>query len=333
MARFIQDYTGSVDPTLLIPKIGLSYQHDEILSDLVNLINQWQFKTVLDRLDHYINNESAKDELAIKSLRFKGEILAIVNDFTGSLNVFRDILKELPNDAQALILATVLSMHLGEMDDKSIYLNKLRHIDLVLYTRLNALLNFIADNYGKFDMELGLNQRKEIQAIALFGHRFEKDGSMSSDLTKRLKKTLFLANKYPKAKIIVSGGAALTPVLEADCMAEWLIKYGVESHRIFKDPFAKDTVGNTIGIVKFLNKLNIDTCIAVTSLTHLPRAWMSLVACCKANNCSTEIYVAAPEPPNSVGMSEEERQYLYITVLRSAHLFEYRHINNVFFND
>lgn len=44
----------------------------------------------------------------------------------------------------------------------------------------------------------------------------------------RLQKTKEMAQKFPQAKIIVSGGAVKTEFAEADVMAKWLSENGIE---------------------------------------------------------------------------------------------------------
>lgn len=66
----------------------------------------------------------------------------------------------------------------------------------------------------------------------------------------RLEHGLEMAEKYPDAKIILSGGDVRTEYTEASVMKNWLLEQGVDESRIILDEAARDTYGNAIGTLK-----------------------------------------------------------------------------------
>lgn len=318
----ISNYQGPVDPSPLIPKLGESYLDHSEFAAIVGLLNQWQYQTAIDSLNKLIEESHESDENHILALRLLGETYIHLNYYPEALSCFERIRELLPGDRQTLTLIPALRKQL-ELDYRDDLL-ALRNTDLYYYTRLHQIFSLIDDNDDRMDLELGFDEAIPVDTIALFGHRFEADGSFSETLLKRLDKTLQMANYYPDARIIVSGGAALSPFLEADRMETWLIEHGIAGGRIYKDSIAKDTVGNVIGIAKLMKELDTKICLAITSLSHLGRAWMSLWAQVNVTGNTGLIYAAAPEVPKSVSLPDDERLYMIFTILKSAHLVEYQ---------
>lgn len=108
--------------------------------------------------------------------------------------------------------------------------------------------------------------------IAVFGSTPNKDGTPSPLLLDRLKKTKEMADRFPNAKIIVSGGAVKTEFAEADVMAKWLRENGIAKERLLLDPEARDTPGNAIGIITLMKTYQGKKVLGIGTLQHIPRA-------------------------------------------------------------
>lgn len=322
MSFHIENYQGKVNPVVLKPQLAQGYLSHPELKPIVELINLWQYKDAIDDLNLIIK-ESQGDTYYL-ALRLKGEILLQMYHFEEAFDCFEEIHEQLHGDLHSIVSMILIQAQLKQ--NYEAMLEELRGHHLMLANKVELLLKFIEINKSRFDLENLKSNQESIDTIALFGHRFEMDGSFSTTLLERLDKTYQLALEHPNAKIIVSGGAALSPFLEADKKEEWLISKGIDSNRILKDRKAKDTVGNVIGMVHLFKEIQAKKCIAVTSISHLNRAWLSLVAHAVSQNYSLTIHAAAPERPNSISqLPEDEEKYLLLTVFRSAQLVDYEH--------
>lgn len=322
MADSLENYQGPIDPSPLLPKLGPSYQDHPVLGPIVQALNAWQFKSAFQDLEALLAQPES-DRHRISALRLKGEVLAQGYALAEALASFQTILTDLPEDRQALTLSLVLSYDLGW--DYQDYLDRLIQVDPALAQRVAGILDLIQSQGDRTDLEEDWPRDLPVDTLALYGNRLEDDGSLSQALVDRLHKTLVLAQTYPQARIIVSGGAALSPFLEADRMQAWLVNAGLDPDRIIKDPYAKDTVGNVMGFVRIMEALDSQYVVAISSLSHLARAWMSLVVCAQAAGLQTKIYGAAPEPSGSLAqLPPDEVKYRVLTVFRSAQLMDYQ---------
>lgn len=114
--------------------------------------------------------------------------------------------------------------------------------------------------------------------IVILGLKLAEDGSMEPELIRRLQTGLNFANKYPAAFVAVTGGPTAKynkTATEARAMADWLIKYGVETNRILIDDKAMNTVENCQNVYAELTKnekyRNVNKIAIVTSDYHIRR--------------------------------------------------------------
>ena len=308
----------------LIPRIGASFQDDPQLLAVVEQLNNWQYQTAFEELATRLAAVAPSSPLAIQCHRLVGETLIHLGDYLEMVRQFQAVQAQLAGDPQALTMLVALALQLGDADRAASYLSQLQDQVPQVYQRLAQVLSLVATYQTQYDLETALPLPAAVDAIALYGHRFEADGQMSNELQARLTKTLALAERYPESQIMVSGGAALSPVLEADEMARWLTERGIQEARIHLDRQARDTVGNVIGFTELLSQLGSKSVVAVTSQPHLPRAWLALVARIEAAGLPCQVYAASPEAPGSVSQTPAEAEYILLTVLRAAGLFEYR---------
>lgn len=120
------------------------------------------------------------------------------------------------------------------------------------------------------------------QYLVMLGSGLKDDGTMSAKHLRRLKLTREVALKYPKTKIIVSGGAPKNGVTEAALGKKWLVDNGIASTRIIAETKSASTVGNARYSMAIM-KARIDADVAdglkvsysyaiISDASHLRRA-------------------------------------------------------------
>lgn len=120
----------------------------------------------------------------------------------------------------------------------------------------------------------GLPKTDELAIVAL-GYELEPDGSMAYELKERLQVVLRSSVKYPRARIVCTGGGTARDawdVTEAGAMADWLIENGVDPDRILVEDKAMSTAQNAVRTLELLaEKAPEVTALAiVTSDYHVP---------------------------------------------------------------
>ncbi|WP_182348440.1 YdcF family protein [Tomitella gaofuii] len=108
--------------------------------------------------------------------------------------------------------------------------------------------------------------------IVVLGAGLHEDGSMRPVLESRLRAALELANSFPAAPIIVTGGVPQSGRTEADAMFDWLVANGVPAERITKEGRSTSTVENAQFTDEILDARRSPAAVVVTSPGHLQRA-------------------------------------------------------------
>ena len=157
------------------------------------------------------------------------------------------------------------------------------------------------------------------QAIAVFGQTPKENGKPSAGLLSRLECALELAERFPDAKIILSGGDVKTKFTEASVMKEWLLEQGVAEDRILLDERARDTYGNAIGILSICKEIKVHKVMVVGTILHLPRAVTTLTLYAKAEGYDMKIDSAGGGEHEA--SNEGERLYTYVNASRAAGIF------------
>ncbi|WP_068166512.1 YdcF family protein [Rhodococcus phenolicus] len=109
-------------------------------------------------------------------------------------------------------------------------------------------------------------------AIVVLGAGLLPDGTIRPVLDERLRSGLDLANRFPQAPIIVSGGAPKSGVTEAAAMARWLVDRGIPRERITLEDRSGSTVENAVNTDHILRDRGLLGATVVTSRNHLARA-------------------------------------------------------------
>lgn len=109
-------------------------------------------------------------------------------------------------------------------------------------------------------------------AIVVLGAGLLPDGTIRPVLDERLRAGIDLANLFPQAPIIVSGGAPKSGVTEAGAMAQWLVDRGMPRERITLEDRSGSTVENAVNTDRILEERGLLGATVVTSRDHLARA-------------------------------------------------------------
>src|SRR5690606_15984914 len=91
----------------------------------------------------------------------------------------------------------------------------------------------------------------------------------------RFVETLRLAQRYPEARIIISGGGAvLDGSLETEATAgrRFFAAFGISADRIEIEEASRTTEENVLGIRELVTPQPDETWLLVTSAFHMPRA-------------------------------------------------------------
>jgi uncharacterized SAM-binding protein YcdF (DUF218 family) len=116
--------------------------------------------------------------------------------------------------------------------------------------------------------------KPEGDAIVILGGGTYNTGILKEDSTKRLL-TGFVLHKQTDLPIILSGGASIGVLPEAEVMKELLLTLGVDKSKIHTDVNSKDTKENAQEVKKLCERLRCKKIILVTSAYHMKRAVLS----------------------------------------------------------
>ena len=108
--------------------------------------------------------------------------------------------------------------------------------------------------------------------IVVLGAGLYPDGTMRPVLVSRLQAALQLAQRFPLAPIVVSGGVPRSGITEARAMREWLVANGVLPLRITEENTSRSTVENATNTSAILAQRPVSAAVVVTSPDHLQRA-------------------------------------------------------------
>lgn len=278
------------------------------------MLNNWQMASAMVELERLEDDA----ETMLDALRLKAEVLFIYEDHRGLMEVVEAILAYVDFDLQALWLGAVSLSAKGVAREDNRFINQL----VVNHPDWNEnLVEYLAmiDYYSTYDTVVS-DDIPSLDVIAIYGFGLSAEGEIPQALQHRLLKGVELLNLFPEAKVIVSGGAVSTPFNEAKAMERFLLERGISPDRIILEPLAKDTVGNSQLMAPMIKQFEFQSCCVLTSITHLPRAYMSLLAALKDIDYSLDVYGAAYET-KQIELPIKEKQLFYSTVFRAANLY------------
>lgn len=316
----LQDYKGKVETTGLIPQMGSSFQAVPELQEVVTLMEQWQYKRALEVL----NNRIANNTRLLDSLLLKGELLSLFDYNREAITVYETVLQYDAENVYALIPLLVQMQIVGSSKQESLpYLRRLQKAALHLYEKFIDTLQFIEKNKRKQDFP---KSQSPLDLFCVFGYFLNEDGSMPAKLEERLQLTAELAQAHPQAQVLLSGGAVQNEHVEAIAMKQFLVAAGIQKERLVCLTRAKDTVGNVMEFMEYIAAKPALTICAVTSLEHLPRAWMALSTGLKEQQKEAQLFGAAPQTKSNPDVMQQEIKLSYQTIFRLAGLFEKKDI-------
>ncbi len=109
-------------------------------------------------------------------------------------------------------------------------------------------------------------------AIVILGYGLKDDGTMRLILHTRVLAGLAVAQIFPQAPIIVTGGNPRNGNTEAEQMGKMLRLYGVPRERIILEERANSTIQNAAFSVPLAKQAGASGIILVTSSSHQDRA-------------------------------------------------------------
>ncbi|CNC62443.1 DUF218 domain [Yersinia pseudotuberculosis] len=201
------------------------------------------------------------------------------NNIEKALAIYKDILKDAPDDIDALIYLSAWSRFAGQTSESQSYFEQLKRLNPLKAQQLEQFYAVI-DKAATMPISDTLSapqlaQLKATQgenAIVTLGYALNPDGTMNDVLIQRLEKTLEIAKQLPDALIIVTGGVPQNNQTEGKLMADWLIKKGIKPERIYQDNYARSTVENALYSRYALAKHRIKNAIIISSGSHVRRA-------------------------------------------------------------
>jgi uncharacterized SAM-binding protein YcdF (DUF218 family) len=113
--------------------------------------------------------------------------------------------------------------------------------------------------------------KPEGDAIVILGGGAYNTGILKEDSTKRLL-TGFVLHKQTNLPIILSGGASIGALPEAEVMKGLLLTLGVDKSKIYTEVNSKDTEENAQEVKKLCERLRCKRVVLVSSAYHMRRA-------------------------------------------------------------
>ncbi|WP_277631281.1 ElyC/SanA/YdcF family protein [Atopococcus tabaci] len=310
----IENDPGNLDREALIPYIGSHFEKKTEFKEVLHLLKNWRYRDALKLLDQYI----AEDRGVVPALLLKGEVLAAFHAYEEAVLTVETALQYEPQNLLAARTMVIL-YHLssGDSHEQAFYEAKLKNLAPKEYERVNRIVEFIESNKRRSFPEID----QPLDLLCVYGYVLNDDGSMTDRLEKRLLKTIDLAQKHPQATILLSGGAVQNSYCEAVEMKKYLLKAGIEENRLITLPYAKDTVGNVLEFMDYIESGRFSTICAVTSIEHLSRAWMALTSALKERRYEATVFGAAYEESPSPAMIQYEDGLIYSTVFQTTEYY------------
>ena len=298
----------------LVPMYAEEYANVEEFKDIVVSFRRWEWNAVYSGLDTIIRENPDN----LDAYRLQTEVYMINQNYEAALAQIDQVLLRDPGDIHALGVSAVLMRILGNEAGEA---ERLAVLGLVNPEAAAAVSSMLSRADELFNAEYGNEPQTDMvpDAITVFGQTPKSNGTPSSGMLSRLEVALELANRFPDAKIILSGGDVKTEFTEASVMRNWMVEQGIDESRIVLDEAARDTLGNAIGTLAELEKLDAHKLIVVGTMLHIPRATTTMTLYAEHQGYELEI--------DSVGggelevKDEGERLYTYVIAARASGLF------------
>lgn len=298
----------------LVPMYAEEYAEVEEFKNIVVSFRRWEWNAVYSGLDSIIRENPDN----LDAYRLQTEAYMINQNYDAALAQIDQVLLRDPEDIHALGVSAILMRILGNEAGEAERLAVLEIVNPEAAAAVSEMLNK-ADTL--FNAEYSNEPKTDMvpDAITVFGQTPKSNGTPSSGMLSRLEVALKLAERFPEAKIILSGGDVKTEFTEASVMKTWLLEQGVDESRIILDEAARDTLGNAIGTLAELEKLDAHKLIVVGTMLHIPRATTTMTLYAEHQGYELEIDSAGG---GEVEVKDEgERLYTYVIAARASGLF------------
>lgn len=298
----------------LVPMYAEEYIDDPLLKDIVVAFRRWEWNKVYAGLDQIVE----EDPDYLDAYRLQAEAYLINQDYRAALSQLDRILERESTDIHALGVTAVIMHILDDEQGESERLNALEQVQPEAAAAVGQMLDqadhLIHAAYG------GAPQTDLVpDAIAIYGQTPKSNGTPSAGMLSRLERGLEMAEKFPDAKIILSGGDVRTEYTEASVMKQWLLEQGVSENRLILDEKARDTYGNAIGTLNILEDLDAHSVLIVGTLLHLPRAVTTTAF--YAQYIGYDLTIDSAGGGETAVLDEGEVAYAYVNAARAAGLF------------
>ena len=148
----------------------------------------------------------------------------------------------------AVFLAAALATHVGWLTLLPLVARRFGVAVLVL------LVAAFGVTQGFILFGFGAKGEDGLDCIIVLGAQVRPDESPSAVLQHRLDAAVAYLQANPRTRCIVSGGQGSNePCTEADCMADYLVKQGIEPNRVVRERSSRDTMQNIRNSMAFLN--------------------------------------------------------------------------------
>ena len=250
-------------------------------------------------------------------------------DKTTSKRTLNNLIKEFPANPVVQIYRTAYANVL-RFNDYNEYLAKLEKSTWIKMPHYIKSMDVIERSFS-LHVDTNINDinidNKSKPVIVVLGFALHSDSSMDGVLVDRLKTALEAYNKYPNARIIVSGGGVQNGVTEAYMMKKWLVEHKVPADQITLEDLSISTVWNALNTSNIIKKLNprAKDIILVTSDSHIKRAHSVFEQALYNNDISIQIYNLASKTKGynlSEPTSDYEKALIIKDTLRTAGIWQ-----------
>lgn len=298
----------------LVPMYGGDYEEDEILGDPVSSYRRWEWPTLYAKLDGIVR----ENPNYLDAYRFQSEVYMINQNYEAALSQIDQVLLRNPGDVHGLGVSTILMHILGNEAGETERLLALQAVSPEVAADIQKLLSDVEESLSQtYESQMQTDMIPE--AIIVFGQTPKPDGTPSAGLLSRLERALELAESFPEAAIIVSGGDVKTEFTEASVMKDWLVRQGLKEDRILLDEKARDTYGNAIGSLSLCEDIGVHKAVIVATNLHLPRAVTTMKLYAEHEKYPLELDWSGGG--EQIAADEGERLYTFVNGARASGLF------------
>ncbi|MET8652645.1 MULTISPECIES: YdcF family protein [Nocardia] len=238
------------------------------------------------------------------------------NDDAGRADL-RALIGADPADAEALSLQAIWSQYANDLPALADSMARLNAIDPGMAAGTTNVLNAINAAVGTLPNPLPALVGPQT-GIVVLGYGLLPGGVLRPELVNRLAAAWLQAIVSPLSPVIVTGGAPVDGITEADAMFHWLVRQGLPPSRVFIENRSGSTVQNALFSTRMLRDLGASSAVVVTSPNHIRRAVADFIVAgthvVGATTSMDELVSQLPPP------SRASQRYIYLDATRTFQL-------------